>query len=198
MAGKEGNRSAVRSRRMLQEAFSELLGEKPFEKISVADIVGRADVSRSTFYAHYKNTDDLLNTMVSDFVDKLFAVADKASDLGFLEDPRELMELTISYLKQDGSLYRAVAGTPAANLFIASMKDYLTRRLLDAAGPQGAPADGDALDFRLGITCVVGGLVDICHAWLRGEYGDVPVERVAESAARVIRSFDFAPLRAGA
>lgn len=188
--GGAGNRSAVRSRRMLQEAFSELLGEKPLDKITVSDIVERADVSRSTFYAHYRNTEDLFNSMVSDFIDKLFVLADKASDLNFLKDPGELMELTIGYLKQDGSLYRCVAGTSAANLFVASMKDYLTQRLLEAAPLRDADDDEDDLDFRLGVTCVVGSLVDMCHAWLRGDYGDVAVERIAQGATRIIRSFD--------
>lgn len=46
-------KSALRSRKWIRQAFMELLREKEFEKITVTDIVNRADINRSTFYAHY-------------------------------------------------------------------------------------------------------------------------------------------------
>ena len=53
MAEKKEYRSAVRSRRMIRQAFMDLLHEKPLEKITATDIIRRADINRSTFYAHY-------------------------------------------------------------------------------------------------------------------------------------------------
>ena len=50
---KKEYRSALRSRKMIRQAFFELLKEKSFEKITVTDVVKKADVNRSTFYAHY-------------------------------------------------------------------------------------------------------------------------------------------------
>lgn len=46
-------KSAIRSRRMIQRALVELLQEKELDKITVTDIVTRADINRGTFYAHY-------------------------------------------------------------------------------------------------------------------------------------------------
>jgi len=53
MTERKENRNARRSRQMIREAFEELLEEKGFHKITVTDIVARADLNRSTFYAHY-------------------------------------------------------------------------------------------------------------------------------------------------
>ena len=47
---KKEYRSALRSRKMIRQAFFELLKEKSFEKITVTDVVKKADVNRSTFY----------------------------------------------------------------------------------------------------------------------------------------------------
>lgn len=47
------NRSSRRSRRMIRQAFEERLREREFSKITVIDIVERADLNRPTFYAHY-------------------------------------------------------------------------------------------------------------------------------------------------
>ena len=45
-------RSAIRSRKLINEALADLLTEKPLDKITVTDVVSRADINRGTFYAH--------------------------------------------------------------------------------------------------------------------------------------------------
>ena len=49
MSVKKNYRNAVRSKKMIRQAFLELLQEKPCEKITVTDIAQRADLNRSTF-----------------------------------------------------------------------------------------------------------------------------------------------------
>jgi AcrR family transcriptional regulator len=41
-------------------AFVELVLEKRYDAITIQDLLDRADVGRSTFYAHYRGKDDLL------------------------------------------------------------------------------------------------------------------------------------------
>jgi AcrR family transcriptional regulator len=49
-----------RSKRLLREALVKLIHEKPYDAIVVKEILDRAAVARSTFYAHFRNKDDLL------------------------------------------------------------------------------------------------------------------------------------------
>lgn len=49
-----------KNRDNIVDAFEELLKEKPFEKISVADIATRADVAVGTLYRRFKNKDALV------------------------------------------------------------------------------------------------------------------------------------------
>lgn len=46
---------------LLTESFVDLLREKPIAKITVREICDRAGVNRATFYAHYRDIDDLKN-----------------------------------------------------------------------------------------------------------------------------------------
>src|SRR4051794_18980124 len=48
-----------RTREMLQDALIELIGDRAYDRITVQDIVDRANVGRTTFYLHYNSKDDL-------------------------------------------------------------------------------------------------------------------------------------------
>ncbi len=54
------DRRSRRTRQLLGDALVELMLEKHFENITVQDILDRADVGRSTFYAHYTDKESLL------------------------------------------------------------------------------------------------------------------------------------------
>ena len=56
---KKVDRRAMRSKRLIIEAWRELLLEKDDKEITVSDIVKRADIGRATFYAHFEDKTDL-------------------------------------------------------------------------------------------------------------------------------------------
>ena len=57
---KPEDRRIQRTRQLLQNALSELILEKGYEKVTVQDVIDRANVGRSTFYAHFESLDQLL------------------------------------------------------------------------------------------------------------------------------------------
>lgn len=52
--------------RAIEEAFMSLLKEKSLDKISVKDIIEYADINRNTFYYHYEDIYDLLESIFSE------------------------------------------------------------------------------------------------------------------------------------
>jgi AcrR family transcriptional regulator len=61
-----------RTRKLLQQALSELLSEKELSSISVQDIAARADINRATFYTHFDDKFALLTYSVQEqFKDEL-------------------------------------------------------------------------------------------------------------------------------
>ena len=68
------DRRVLRTRDTLGDALVELIREKPFDEITVQEILDRAGVGRSTFYAHYRDKDDLFLSDVEDFFE-LFSTA---------------------------------------------------------------------------------------------------------------------------
>lgn len=64
------DRRVRRTRRLLREAFFELVKEKGYEAITVEDIVARADIGKTTFYVHFKSKRELLEHIVDVYCKK--------------------------------------------------------------------------------------------------------------------------------
>jgi AcrR family transcriptional regulator len=62
------DRRIQRTEELLRGALGALIREKPYEDIVVKEILGRANVGRSTFYAHFDGKDDLLRNCVHHLV----------------------------------------------------------------------------------------------------------------------------------
>jgi len=60
MPAKSTDRRIQRTRGLLQQALVEMIIEKGYEATTVQDIIDRANVGRSTFYAHYADKQTLL------------------------------------------------------------------------------------------------------------------------------------------
>ncbi len=81
--GKKEDQRVRRTRDQLGDALLELLVQKPFDDITVQEVLDRAAVSRSTFYTHYRSKNDLFLSEAEDFFEGM------ANALSRLEDKSE-------------------------------------------------------------------------------------------------------------
>ena len=65
------DRRSQRTQQTLMDALIALLAVKHYDEISINDIIDRANVGRSTFYAHYLGKDDLLKSGFERVLDML-------------------------------------------------------------------------------------------------------------------------------
>lgn len=71
------DRRVSRSQRAIQNAFYDMLLDIGFDSITVKDLTIRADISRKTFYLHYVDKFDLLNTIVNMQLDELQVICNQ-------------------------------------------------------------------------------------------------------------------------
>jgi AcrR family transcriptional regulator len=62
------DRRVRKTRGLLHGALATLVHEKPFDAIVVKEILGRANVGRSTFYAHFRDKEELLLSAIRELL----------------------------------------------------------------------------------------------------------------------------------
>ena len=53
----------IKTERAIRKAFHDLLQEKDMKRITVRELVERAESTKTTFYSHYETLPDLLDTL---------------------------------------------------------------------------------------------------------------------------------------
>lgn len=171
-AATSGDRRVRRTRRALHEALIELVLEKGYERITVREILDRADIVRSTFYAHYQDKDALL---FSCFEDVLGRLRETVSTLSAADTARPA-ELLYRHAYQHRRVYRALCGRQGGNLVLRHLHRMVAEVLREhLGGPLVAagsdlPADLVADHYTTATLGLLGWWVDhdFCHdpAWL--------------------------------
>ena len=172
--GGKPDRRVARSRRALKEALTDLIPEQGYESVTVQDIIDRADVGRSTFYAHFLDKDDLLMAILADL-----EMPPPDSSSWTPDDPA--FAWTLQLFRHFGSgrrLFKAVASSQTGAL----ARQETTRRLEDLARAElsrlKVARKLDAFRFETVVRFLVGTFIGFMDWWMREENEHLPAELV--------------------
>lgn len=127
---KKIDRRVRRTRRRLRDALIELILEQGYESITIQEITDRADLSRATFYLHYKNgKDELLAVSLEAMFDEL---VESVQDLVYQQnldddekDPPSL--LAFKHVEEYANLYKSLLGDKGVTSVIYRTLNYIAR-----------------------------------------------------------------------
>lgn len=116
-------RNKIRSKNMIKEAFFELLKEKDYNKITVTDIVKKADLNRSTFYAHYLDVKAITDEFENEVINKMMELLNKFEFKNFFNNPTPLLLEISRFLECHESEYRTLLKINDAETFLKKLRD---------------------------------------------------------------------------
>jgi AcrR family transcriptional regulator len=115
MANKRPDRRIGRTRRALKEALTALVLEKGYDSLTVEELTQRADLSRTTFYLHYRDKEQLLlesvDVMVNDLIRQITQLPVTAwgrENLAMGISPGNPLKLIFDHAAENAGLYRLV------------------------------------------------------------------------------------------
>lgn len=179
------NRNALRSIRLIKEAFLKLLATEPYEKITVTDVTREAGLNRGTFYAHFDDMDDLLHQVIDEVVERASELLQQSLDSAFLENPLPVLEQLGSYMGESYGFYGRVLNSASSDIFVKSLGAMFDKKV--HAWIDNQDMDDPTTQIMLS-DYLVGGILRTYRAWMEGEYGNIPVEEVNLRLCAFVRS----------
>lgn len=113
----QNNPQYIRTDKAIKQALITLLKNKPFEKITVQDILDETPVTRSTFYKHFHDKYEIAEKMQQEFFDSLIIIRKEVYEnpnqtpglLKVSQENRELMDALLKIHTEHVNLRHAFA-----------------------------------------------------------------------------------------
>ncbi len=162
------DRRVRRTRQLLRDALLSLIQEKGFEALTVQDIIDRANVGRSTFYAHFRNMEDLLVSGLEEFHHSLRERQRRAllRAEGFDEGAFVFSHEVFAHAYDHRDIFRAMVGKQSG----AVVQQYFRKMLVelvrkDLRGTASPDRRGSA-PVEMVVQYVAGGLFGLLMWWM--------------------------------
>ena len=160
-------RSVIRSRRMIREAYMELLKEEDLSKITVTDIITRADLNRATFYAHYPDVRGVTEEIENEIIEKMLEVLKEFQFTSFFRNPAPLLLKISRYLEEDTDFYRILVRANGSEIFMEKLKKVFSDHMLNDSDIPESMRQSKMVELR--VCYFAGGIVNLYKQWFRGD-----------------------------
>lgn len=130
MTEKKIDRRVRRTRRRLRQSLIELILAHGYENITIQHITDHADLSRATFYLHYKDKDELLVNSLESMFDELVKSLKQPffSRDGIPQDQPLPSLIAFQHVQEYSALYKALLlGERGVSYVIHRSLEYLAR-----------------------------------------------------------------------
>jgi len=166
--GEIDDRRVRRTRSALRGALIGLMAERGYEGVTVQDVIDRADVGRSTFYAHYTDKADLLDDLLAQLRDQLLpASSDDAPD------PRRPLRFSLEmfrHVRDERMLLRGLLGPTGTSPVIGQIEGMLAGVVGGELHGIAAAAGSPRIPLDLVAASVVASFIATLRWWVDTDF----------------------------
>ncbi|MCB0125062.1 MAG: TetR/AcrR family transcriptional regulator [Caldilineaceae bacterium] len=171
------DRRSARSQQLLYQALMDLMLEKRYDKITVQDIIDRANVGRSTFYAHFQDKEDLLVTnferMLESFSAHWLAHGEERQSNG-----KHVMSVAalFRHTQEYHTLYKALVWGRGIDLIYQQAQRYFSGRVATTLQTMMPPGMEPTMPLPMLANHIAATLGSLLRWWLEAEMPHSPDE----------------------
>lgn len=171
------DRRQRKTRSAIFEAFTDLLKEKSFDKITVGEIIERADIGRATFYAHFETKDFLLKELCDELFCHVFDAISGERHHSHIFDctaPDSVYLHLFEHLYRNDNRILDLLSCPNDDLFLPCFKSGLAQLIKNQRDKAPVRAEGIPEDFA--VNHIASAFVETVRWWSRGNLKENPNE----------------------
>ncbi len=173
------DRRQIKTRRAIFSAFVKLLETKRYEKITVQEILDKADIGRSTFYAHFETKDELLKAVCKELFGHIIDSAmDKTHTHGLYsnkEAPQSVFCHLLQHLQENDNNILGLLACESSEIFLRYFKDNLNE-LIQIQFVNHSCRDNRDLPQDFLVNHISGSFVEMVLWWLKDKGKHTPEE----------------------
>lgn len=177
---KKVDRRVQRTRQLLSNALMSLIVEKGYDSVTVQDIIDRANLGRSTFYAHYQDKEDLLLSGIDEVVHSLMwgNEASPKDGQGKSAAPRILStEIIFQHAQEEFHLHKAIFGGRGLEVMVKEIQNHLSKHIEEQIKQLSPDGKSPPVELSIISNYLSGALLTLLIWWLENDM-PYPPERM--------------------
>jgi AcrR family transcriptional regulator len=178
MAGKAVYKNSLKSQSLIKKALLELMAEKDLNKISISDIVKRAGINRGTFYAHYRDVQNVLAEIENELIDELSDRIDECNEKDLINNPLPILREIDREIEEHIDFLRLLMKTGISSRFLEKLKNQFIERMMN--DPRTKARYSNRAKFRTTMSFFAGGMAALYQDWFDGKI-DMTLDETAET-----------------
>jgi AcrR family transcriptional regulator len=116
---------------LIHDAFFELIQEVEFRKISVNLITTRAGINRVTFYLHYKDIEDMIDSFVNEMINEIEAILlEKQKEQNINDYVRSALVNLMEYIASHAKVYKVLLVSKKIPVFTPKFLELMVQLIL--------------------------------------------------------------------
>ena len=152
-----------RTQERLGMALLQLILEKPFDSVTVQDVLDRAAVGRSTFYLHFRDKNDLLLSQLEMFLEIMSTTLSARKERSDRLAPvTEMFE----HIGEQKRIYRALAESGRLHDFFDLAQGYFARGIEQRLKETKFQPDASQTEQVLLSVALAGSLLSLFRWWM--------------------------------
>lgn len=177
MKPEKEDRRVKRTKALFEAAFLELLKTKDINKISVRNLSEMVDMNRGTFYIHYTDIYDLLDSVENNLVSELSHITEweNTNDFeGYSRNSFTNIVQALEYIKDNKQVFKVLLSSKGNILFLEKIKKLFKEKFLTEMFV--IKEETNKQYYENATLFFISGAIGLIQEWLKNDTALSPIE----------------------
>lgn len=185
------DKRSLKTRKRLEDVLFDLLKVNDINKITVKEVTTIADINRSTFYDHYSDIYDLLESVQNRVIYSINTINKNVTLSSFSHNDFNELSILLEYIKENKEIFKILLNGQGNMQFITTLKRIITEKFLkDILGKSDYP---NKEHYELVSSFFISGCIGLIQNWVKNDT-NIKIEELTKIMksliANSISSFD--------
>ncbi len=172
-----------RTKKLLYKGIAELGKTKSINKITVKELTDLVEINRGTFYLHYKDIYDLVDSIEDELCEEFDQKVLTVTPDDVLQRPVDVLETFFEYFRTYNDIFNVLMGENGDAKFVYKFGELMNTKILEIFKGIFPNMSVENYDFSYNFGKF--GFIGIIHCWAI-KYPHLPSREIAEKAFALI------------